>query len=270
LRFSATPPEQPLQADFPSSRLFPPRSMNRTQPWDTAAAADKGIFGFNSRDMRSRPFNLLRTRLLKLSRANDWRLFGVASATPKVGKSFISANLAAALSRTPDLDVYLMDFDLRRSSVASNFGIEEGPGLQQFLSGEVAALDGIAVRPEGENLTILPSFRTATHSSELLSGKPMDRLVHAMRQLSDRAVFICDLPPVFANDDASIVASKLDAYILVVEEGRTTKKQVRDSINILAPAICAGTVLNRYHGGLISDDYGYGYGHSANYGDYYG
>jgi hypothetical protein len=41
-------------------------------------------------------------------------------------------------------------------------------------------------------------------------------------------------------------------------------------MNLLAPAVCGGTVLNRYHGGLISDDYGYGYGHGGAYGDYYG
>jgi protein-tyrosine kinase len=83
----------------------------------------------------------------------------------------------------------------------------------------------------------------------------------------DNAVVICDLPPVFANDDAAIVAAQLDAYLLVVEDGRSTRKQIRDSIKVLSPTPCAGVVLNRYHGGLVSDAYGYSYGASGYGGD---
>ena len=40
-----------------------------------------------------------------------WRMFGVVSATPNVGKSFISANVAAALSREPRFQTYVVDLD---------------------------------------------------------------------------------------------------------------------------------------------------------------
>mgnify|MGYP003581462716 CR=1 FL=1 len=53
------------------------------------------------------------------------------------------------------------------------------------------------------------------------------------------------------------------------QEGRTTPKQVKDTLNLLAPAVCAGSILNRYKAGLIGDDYGYGYGHHQSYGEYY-
>ncbi|WP_241491874.1 hypothetical protein [Sphingomonas endophytica] len=36
--------------------------------WSTATAKQRGIYGFDSRDVRSRPFNMLRSRLLKLHR----------------------------------------------------------------------------------------------------------------------------------------------------------------------------------------------------------
>jgi Mrp family chromosome partitioning ATPase len=97
----------------------------------------------------------------------------------------------------------------------------------------------------------------------------MEELLHSLKQLPDNPICICDLPPAFANDDAAIITGKLDAYIMVVEDGRTTKKQIRETINMLSPATCAGTVLNRYFGGIVPDDYGYGYGHSGAYGDYY-
>lgn len=233
------------------------------------------IYGFDSRDLKSRPFNLLRSRLLKIAAAKNWRLIGVTSPAPGAGKSFIAANLAAAMSRTPDIEVYLFDLDLRRSSIARSFGLAKGVGLDRFLRGEASNLGTIpqlaqvAKRVAGQRLMVLPSFSSNAPSAELLAGKQMKRLVGAMRELPANAICLCDLPPVFANDDAALVAEQLDAYLLVVEEGKTTRKQIRDAVGLLAPTPCAGTVLNRYHGGLISDDYGYSYHHAKEYGEYY-
>ena len=70
---------------------------------------------------------------------------------------------------------------------------------------------------------------------------------------------IVDLPPVFASDDTLLTAARLDGYLLVVEYGRNTAEQVRESLRLLDPTPCLGTILNRYKGGLF-DAYGYGYG----------
>lgn len=255
--------------------LIPRMNSAPTVAVDPAVLSANKIFGFDSRDLKSRPFNLLRSRLLKLAAARNWKLIGVTSPAPGTGKSFIAANLAAAMSRTPDIEVYLFDLDLRRGSVAKTFGLPKSVGLERYLAGEASHLGTIpqlaqvAKRIEGQRLMVLPSFPSSARSAELLAGKPMKRLVGAMKALPENAICLCDLPPVFANDDASLVAEQLDAYLLVVEEGVTSKKQVRDAVGLLAPTPCAGTVLNRYHGGLISDDYGYGYNHSAQYGEYY-
>ena len=45
----------------------------------------------------------------------------------------------------------------------------------------------------------------------------------------------------------------------VVDHGTTTRKQLTQTIELLDPAPCLGTVLNRYQGGF-ADPYGYGYG----------
>ncbi|MDX3883422.1 MAG: CpsD/CapB family tyrosine-protein kinase [Sphingomonas sp.] len=230
---------------------------------------DKHIYGFNSRDQRSRPFNLLRSQVLKLARSRNWRVIGITSATPRVGKSFIACNLAAAMARTPEMHTYLFDFDLRRSSLAEYFGLEGEIGVTDYLDGRIPDLTSVARDVAGERLSLFPSFENQHHSAELLAGAPMDRLIEDMRRLPDNSMCLCDLPPVFANDDAVIIAQKIDAYILVVEEGVTTRKQVRDTFALLSPAPCLGTVLNRYQGGLMGDDYGYGYGQSQKYAEYY-
>lgn len=231
--------------------------------WDRSDGPGLGLFGFAGRDIRSRSFNLLRTQLARLSEAKGWRKFGIVSATPGAGKSFVSANLAAAMSLTPGQQVYLFDFDLRRPSVASNFGISPDSGLERYLSGETASLSKVGCRLGDERLAIFPSMSTELPSAELLTGAPMARLMSAVQGLPEKTICLCDLPPAFANDDAALVAKHLDGYLLVVEQGKTTAKQIRDTLDFLEPTPCAGTILNRYVGGLTGGDYGFGYAQNS-------
>lgn len=249
--------------------VLPEPDEVRSLDWDVSSAPTLGIYGFDSRDIRSRAFNLLRSRLARLLEKNNWRTVGIVSATPGAGKSFVSSNLSAALSRLPGWQVYLFDLDLRRSTVAPNFAFKPELGINSYLSGQVDSLKPVGLRIAGENLFIFPSVASMGSSAELVAGNRMGRIIADMSRLPPRAVSICDLPPVFANDDAAIVVSSLDAYLLIVEEGRTTKKQIKDSISILSPAICAGTILNRYAGGIVGDEYGYGYGNTQSYNTYY-
>jgi Mrp family chromosome partitioning ATPase len=233
------------------------------------AVASSDIFGFNSSDRRSRSFNLLRTQVMKIMKARDWKIIGVTSATPRVGKTFMSTNLAASLSRIPGTRTLLFDLDLRRGSVAQRFGIPAGQGINAFLAGEIDSLEASAYKVPHTGLTIYPAGPSTNPSAELLAGERMQMLVKAMAALPENVVCICDLPPAFANDDAAIVLQAIDAYLLVVEEGVTRAKQVRDAINMLKPSPCIGTVLNRYNGGLGGGDYGFGYGDERYYDAYY-
>src|ERR1700712_5304380 len=123
-----------------------------------------GIFGFNSRDRRSRSFNLLRTQIMKIMKARDWKIIGITSATPRVGKTFMSTNLAASLSRIPGTRTLLFDLDLRRGSIAESFGIPPGLGVNAFLTGEIDSLEAAAFRVPHTGLTIYPSTPTSDSS----------------------------------------------------------------------------------------------------------
>lgn len=92
-------------------------------------------------------------------------------------------------------------------------------------------------------------------------------MLSIFKEKSKASIILFDLPPAFADDDTMICLEHLDGYILVVEASRTTSKQVEQTIEILSPSPCIGTVLNRYEGGL-ADPYGYGYGYGG-YESYY-
>ena len=224
---------------------------------------ENAIVGFNGRDIRSRPFAMLRSQVQR--RLNqDARLIGVTSAMPSAGKSFVSVNLASALARISEAPVYLIDLDLRRGSVATSLGIDCSVGISDVLADAQADLSSVGTRIAGTNLAVYPTRPLEDGSSELLAGERLGQLIAGLRALQPETIVICDLPPVFAGDDAIMTIEELDGYILVIDSGQTTTRQVTRTIQILEPKPCFGTILNRYRGGLV-DSYGYSEYYGAAY-----
>jgi len=216
------------------------------------------IVGFRGNSAVSRPFNLLRGQITAACEQHGYSVLGVVSAVPDEGKSFIAANLAAVLGRMPQLDVYLLDLDLRRPSVAGLFGINAEPGLDAWLQHGAPALSQIGRRVEGTNLAIFPSAPTTPNVVATLHGEWFEQLMGSLsRARSPSRIVLCDLPPVFVGDDTMAVARHLDAYIHVVGSGQSTTRQFEELGRLLKDTPCLGSVLNRYVGGPF-DPYGYG------------
>ncbi len=234
-------------------------------PWDSAIAKSKGIYGFDSLDPRSRPFNMVRAKLHELRAQRGWRLFGIVSATPKVGKSFIAVNLAASLSRDPRFETTAVDLDLRRATLTNMLGIQPEVSIKAYLEEAPGASVPTAYALEGERLMILPTTAGPIRSAELLAGARAQSLLRAMRVAGENSLFIVDLPPVFANDDAIATMARLDAYLVVVEEGRTTQREVKDVIALMGTTRLAGVILNKYRGGMVSEGYGFDNYYAAGY-----
>ena len=234
---------------------------------DASLLEQNSIVGFDGQDIRARPFNLLRSQVQKRLDVNEWHLLGITSATPNAGKSFTSLNLAAAMSQMGERPVILCDFDLRRGSIASALGMNVEVGLGDFLEGATDDVGQIAQRVGDSRLIILPTRAVHGSSASLLTGERFRQLMEMLRAAAQQATVLFDLPPVFANDDAMISVQQLDAYLLVIDSGVTNKAHVQESMGLLSPAPCLGSVLNRFEGG-IADAYGYGYRSKA-YSAYY-
>lgn len=215
------------------------------------------LVGFESKDARSRPFNLLRAQLIKKLAESGGRLIGITSPAPNAGKSFVASNLAASMSQLSNRRTVLVDLDLRRATIADIFGLEGPEGMTEYLLGDELTLSQIGRRIGTSNLVVYPTFPAQVNSAELMVGDRLLDLVARARALGDDAIVIVDLPPVFANDDAMLVAEHLDGILLVVEQGVTTKKQLQSAMQLLHPTPILGTIFNRFTGGS-GDPYGYG------------
>jgi len=226
------------------------------------------IVAFSNRHLSSRPFSLLRSQLVKRMKAHGHRILGVTSPAPGAGKSFLTANLAATLSRLPSHQVLVFDLDVRRASLAENFGLVGETGLERFLAGETDDLRKIGRHVAGTNLTLYPCYSNDFDSMPLLASTRFSMFVETLRTLPEDHIVLFDMPPVFANDDAMVIANQIDSYLMVIEQGRNSQKQVTDAMRLLEPSECIGSVLNRYEGG-VADPYGYSYGGYGKYTDYF-
>lgn len=235
---------------------LPPVASLETITVETGDDAPHNLVGLLSGDIRSRPFGLLRGQVLKEAGRLNARLIGVTSAAPGAGKTFVSSNLAAALGRISGQQVYLLDLDLRRPAIAERFGLVVEKGMEAYFDGSTDDLAALGRRVEGTGLGVFATRRLDPYPGELLGGERLDDLIAAMRRLPSTAIVICDLPPAFVGDDALTVIGKLDAYIHVVDEGITPKRQAEELRSMMKPATCLGVVLNRYNG-RWNDSYGY-------------
>ena len=259
MQHSSLDPRSDRTADIREVRIapiFPSRAQAVEIPWSGAAARSRLVHGFDSRNASSRSFNLIRSKLVTLRRERGWRMLGIVSATPSVGKSFVSANLAAALSRDPRFQTYLLDLDLRRGTIKDIFGIDPDTTIVEYFDESHSADMLRGYVPAGQELIIIPSTTAEVHSAELLAGERATALFRAMRNSDERNFFICDLPPVFANDDAAIIMEALDGYVIVAQDGKTTQREIEATVGMLGHERAAGVVLNKYRGGLISEGYG--------------
>jgi len=72
----------------------------------------------------------------------------------------------------------------------------------------------------------------------------MDAVIARLREEADMLLF--DAPPIMAAADAIVLASKVDAVLLVVSAGQTKRDQVQRAVEQLGRvnARLAGAVLN--------------------------
>ena len=192
-------------------------------------------------------YKILRTQVLQRMDANRWNTLAVLSATPGDGKTLTAINLAITIAADPARSAVLLDFDLRRPSVAQSFGLATGQfvGVEEVLRGE-RALEQACIRPQGyERLALLNAASTATDSSELLSSAVTRRIIGDLRTGEPGRITVVDLPPLLGSDDAIAFAPQVDAVLLVISGNHTRSADVLRSFELLRDKPVVGTLLNR-------------------------
>jgi capsular exopolysaccharide synthesis family protein len=177
-------------------------------------------------------------------RVNGWKTLAITSPGEGNGKTITAINLAISLARDVKQTVLLVDLDLRRPSMASYFFEHAVPGLSDYIT-EDRPLSELLINPGIERLVLLPGHHSFTHSSEVLSSPKMIELVQELKSRYEDRLILFDMPPVLAGDDVLAFLPYLDAVMLVIEEGRTTKDELSRAYDLLSDDKILGTVLNK-------------------------
>ncbi|WP_341771860.1 polysaccharide biosynthesis tyrosine autokinase [Burkholderia ambifaria] len=188
----------------------------------------------------------------------------VTGASPGVGKSFVSANLAVLLGQSQKR-VLLIDGDLRRGRLAQSFGVGARSGLSSVLRGETAAAAAI-VAEVSPNVDLLPTGPHVQQPSTLLSGERLPQLLAEVAQRYD--VVLIDSAPLLPVSDTTLLASHAGITLLVARANVTHYGEIVESVRRIerVGTTPAGVVLNGFRPGLRAARYGnygaYAYGPS--------
>ncbi len=218
----------------------------------------------------------------------------VTSSTPGEGKSVVAANLAVHMAKAGKITL-LIDANLRHPTLHEQFGI---PAYAMGFSNAILALKALPpnvaacreiptsisatgssnasgvsgklslspyVRVVGiPNLWVMPSGPLPPNPSELLDSKAMQRFCLAMGNHTSEVV-IFDAPSLLGLPDATILASKVDGTIVVVDTTRARKKDLKQAKALLEQARghVLGCVINKHrrrHEDMPYKDIDYRYG----------
>ena len=153
----------------------------------------------------------LRTSLhFAMLEANNNRLM-ISGPSPKVGKSFVSSNLAAVIAQSGQR-VLLVDVDMRKGYIHKMFGIPVENGLSDLLA-KRCDLDTAIHKTEVENLDVIGRGQIPPNPSELLMHKNFSEFLEQISARYDQVIL--DTPPFLAVTDAAIVGRQSGTNLIV-------------------------------------------------------
>ena len=193
--------------------------------------------------MLAEAFRALRTSVLLSRPDGAHQLVLVTSANPGEGKTCTAVNLALALAQSGG-EVLLIDADFRQPRVARSLGLANEPGLSDVLARKADLKDVLTQLP-GPELKVLVAGSRPPNPADLLSSRSMRKLLQELRSRFTSVVI--DTPPVLVISDANILASQVDAVVLVAESQATTRAAISRASKVitLSGGRILGTVLNK-------------------------
>lgn len=192
----------------------------------------------------SEDIRTIRTNL-KFTANDEAKVLLVTSSVPGEGKSFISANLAAAFAQTGE-KVLLVDADLRLGRVHKIFNQSAAKGFSNMLiSGTSEDLPEYIKKTTIPNLYIVSRGTVPPNPSELLNSSSCKKLVNIFRENFDRVIF--DGVPVNGLPDSLVLANLVDRVIIVTTIGYTSIDELNQTKKALEQidANIAGVVVNK-------------------------
>jgi tyrosine-protein kinase Etk/Wzc len=183
----------------------------------------------------------------------------ITGATPGMGKSFVSANLAAIMAATGKR-VLLIDADLRNGLLHLYFGFGRHDGLSDAIAG-ARRLDQVTHQNVIENMDFITTGTLPQHPAELLLRPSFGAMLEDLSSRYD--LILIDAPPILAVADTMIIGAHAGAIYIMTRAGVTTAGEINESMKRLAQAglEAKGVLFNDLK--VRPGRYGYGYSYGS-------
>ncbi|MDB5796361.1 MAG: polysaccharide biosynthesis tyrosine autokinase [Paucimonas sp.] len=175
--------------------------------------------------------------------------------TAGMGKSFVSANMAAVLASTGKR-VLLIDADFRNGHLHRYFDLGRQDGLADAIAG-ARRLEQVIHREVIDNVDFIATGALPSNPSELLMRPNLGTLLETLSGLYD--VVLVDCTPILAVSDTLIVGQHAGAIYILTRAGLTTAGEIAESLKRLSQAglSAKGVLFNDLN--MRPGRYGYGY-----------
>ena len=224
---SAPEPARVAELDFPSLNV--------------SVAKDSRLAFFKDPDsLPAEKFRFLAVRLRQIQQNRPLKKVLVTSSIPEEGKSLVSANLAGVLARRKQR-VLLIEGDLRRPTLAQQFGLGRLAGLGEWLQGDHQKTSNI-YRLADFNFWMMPAGDPPSNPLELMQSGNLARLMEHIGNLFDW--IIVDSPPLLPLADTTVWSRVTDGTLLVARVGKTEKAQLERALDLVKKSDLLGVVVN--------------------------
>lgn len=222
----------------------------------------------NPRNLSVESLRSLRTSLQVTLTCASNNIIAILGVSPRVGKSFVSANLAYLLA-AGGKRVLLIDADLRRGTLHKYLNVPPMPGLADVLNKTVSPETALT-ETLNKNLFFLPRGVYPTNPSELLMSDYFKELMDTLSKQYD--VVVIDTAPVLLVTDAVIIGAISATNYLVMGAGAHQPGEIELVIKRLTSSgvQIQGSIFNFHRTETIARSYGqYGKYGKYSYNNYY-
>jgi capsular exopolysaccharide synthesis family protein len=201
------------------------------------------VFLTSPDSLAAEKFRFLGVRLRQLQQSRSLKRVLITSTIPEEGKSLVSANLAGVLARRKQR-VLLIEGDLRRPTLAQQFGLGHLAGLGEWLQGDGRKLTNL-YRLEGPDFWLMPAGDPPANPLELMQSGKLSRLMEQLASMFDW--ILVDSPPLLPLADTTVWARLTEGTLLVAREGKTEKAMLQRGLEVIKKSELLGVVLNSTH-----------------------